>query len=1050
MYCPQCGTPNSPDRVFCVRCNAPLTPAANNDATLPPWLQQLDQSGDSASPQSPQSGDTPDWLRDAPAPPSQSQASAPSDLPPWLQGLDQPDTAQPSPQSPQQSTPTDLPDWLRELQASTPPPETPPPPSQPEPALGDSEPLPAWLADLQQSSAPAAQAQPTAADDAGDDVPPWLRDEAPATPPPAAAQAPAPSTMDDDVPDWLRDLQPTDQAAPPPAAQAQPAADDAGDDVPPWLRDEAPATPPPTQPAASSGMDEDGPEWLRELETTDQSTPPPAAHSAEAENEQPTEDHGEQGTHLPDWVRALEPEQNNVSAPKNDKLGFESPDITKPATGDLPTWLQDLDSEPPIVEISDEDLHPVTQTPTEMPSWMQNAESSEAAQAEAADAQPDQATDIPEWLRMAESSEPIVPAATLDSTTVPAWGPNESPIAETPPWMQDAQTDAPSAAETPVSGIPAWLQDTETPDAQGTPTVALEQDNVPPWLQDTETVAEDTSTVALEQDDVPPWLQATETPDAQGTPTVALEQDDVPPWLQDTETAEVEQSAESSTGPAHQEQQTVPEWLRDVDGTLASTSDIPAWLQAEEDTPEAPLTGVGDVEQAASDAESAAPSWLSEDLPTAPATTVRLDEPSSQPTAPSWLLDDDSTAAVDDSLLSNVDLPAWLRQSVKEPEQPSPSAEAETETSETPDWLRVLGPEETTPTAEVATEQPTRRSDVPLPPTFEPSPERLAAANLLREIIMQPLPEPAAEEAAVSKRWWQKVGIDRIIALLLLLAILTPFVVQDLPLTGPNRLGGDVAGLYTYINDLNSDSRVLIAYEADLRRSAELEPLTNVVMQHLQAQHAPMLLMSTDVQGTLVADREALQLRQAGLTPGADFINLAYFAGGSTALANLAQHTRDVLRDRIKQLNSANDINFIGFFSKVTGQGSSIRFERPIISSMQDFDLLVIVADSPDDVRQWVEQVWAVDRTLPVAVLTTNESAPLNLPYIHIEGAAMYQINGLAGMQAYANQLGLAANSNASENAISLGGLMIVVIVLGGGIAGVRSRAQRRRQKEND
>src|SRR5689334_3135125 len=97
MFCSQCGTPNSPDRLFCTRCNAPLAASANPvDDSLPPWLRQLDQA-----PPAPTQAPTglPDWMRasDAPAPTPPPPAPAAA-LPPWLQELN-PQSPAPPPAS---------------------------------------------------------------------------------------------------------------------------------------------------------------------------------------------------------------------------------------------------------------------------------------------------------------------------------------------------------------------------------------------------------------------------------------------------------------------------------------------------------------------------------------------------------------------------------------------------------------------------------------------------------------------------------------------------------------------------------------------------------------------------------------------------------------------------------------------------------------------------------------------------------------------------------------------------------------------------------------
>ncbi len=451
------------------------------------------------------------------------------------------------------------------------------------------------------------------------------------------------------------------------------------------------------------------------------------------------------------------------------------------------------------------------------------------------------------------------------------------------------------------------------------------------------------------------------------------------------------------------------------------------------------------------------PDWLREDLPSAPvpttrfepSVTVRLDEPAIPPAAkvaPSWLLDDEQelpSAATDDTLLGNVDLPAWLRQSVT-PDEPEAEAAPEPNASAgSPDWLRAFGmPEAAVPTAEPT--QSARRSDIALPPTIERSPERIAAVALLHQLVMQPLPPVLPTPEVAPARWWQKIGSERIIALLLLMAILASLFIPNLNLGGDtNRLGGNTADLYNYIETLNADSRVLIAYEANLRRNAEIGALENTVVDHLISKGVPTLLFSTDIEGTLAAaNRETLFANQPDYMIGRQYLNLGYVSGGDTALRRLANDARQMISEELIRQNPANNVDTLGVMSKLN---SNLQFDSAIITDIKDFDLVVVIADEPADVQSWVEQVWPTYKELPIAFLTTNETAPLIQPAIQIK-ADFYPLVGLAGAQNYAALRGIQPLDRAPLNAISLSSMMVVGLILGGGIVGIRRRM---RQKGN-
>ncbi|MBA3469222.1 MAG: hypothetical protein H0T53_06210, partial [Herpetosiphonaceae bacterium] len=327
---------------------------------------------------------------------------------------------------------------------------------------------------------------------------------------------------------------------------------------------------------------------------------------------------------------------------------------------------------------------------------------------------------------------------------------------------------------------------------------------------------------------------------------------------------------------------------------------------------------------------------------------------------------------------------------------------------------------------------------------MERSPERVAAVALLHELVMQPLPAPQPTPAAAPTRWWQKIGSERIIALLLLSAILASLFVPNLNLGGTNsHLGGETADLYNYIETLTPDSRVLIAYEANVRRSAEIANLERSVVDHIVDRRIPTILLSTDIEGALAAaNREQLFANTPDYTPGKHYLNLGYVSGGATALRRLANDPRQLISEELILQNPNNNVDLLGVMSKLN---SNLQFNSAIISDIENFDLVVVIADEPGDVQAWVEQVWPVYKELPIAFLTTNETAPLIQPAIQIK-ADFYPLVGLAGAQSYAALRDIKPLDRTPLNAISLSSIMLVGLLLGGGIVGIRRRM---RQKGN-
>ncbi|GAA5529325.1 hypothetical protein Hgul01_03134 [Herpetosiphon gulosus] len=865
--------------------------------------------------------------------------------------------------------------------------------------------MPAWLRGDLDAAPPATPA-------ASGDIPAWMQAES--SPP-----APAAANVGDDVPAWLRG----DLDAAPPATPA------ASGDIPAWLQAEsAPSTPP----VASAG--DDVPAWLR----GDLDAAPPVAPAASGD--------------VPSWMQA-------ESAPP-------APPVAS-AGDDVPAWLRgDLDAAPPAVPAASSDV----------PSWMQ---------AESAPPTPPVASagdDVPAWLRGDLDVTP--PAAPAASGNIPAWLqadagelPQASPTVRldpedasdnVPAWLKADLDVAPPAAPAASGDVPSWLQAESSPP---TPPVASAGDDIPAWLKADLDVAPPAAPAA--SGDIPAWLQADASELPQAGSTVRLDPEDasdnVPAWLK----ADLEAASPAAPAPVdatnwlHEDAPTVkldnqvaglPSWLQEDLPTTKLDSpagNVPAWLQDDvtpivpaptKPEPVAPATPSYDPEG------SNIPAWLRDDLDieipakTAPAAPII---PSS---SPSWLLDDEPAQATqDDTLLGSVDLPAWLRQTVKL-EEPSPVVEQEVDpaVAESADWLRVLGE----PEAAIATTSPTTRRliDADPPALLNRTPERVSAMHLLQELVTKPLPEPAEAPVVVLAPWWQRIGTQRIVASLMIISLLVGLLVPNLLAINTQALtiGGNTSDLYNYVETLNPESRVLIAYEGDLRHNAELGPLEQAISQHLIERKVPMLLLSTDTEGSLLASQRAAQFPIIDLNTGytgegAEYLNLGWIKGNEIGIAQLGSNLRSAIADLLKNREGA-DVNLLRIMSKLN---SNNQLDRPRITTTKDLDLLIVVADEPGDVQRWMEQFWSREPALPVAILTTNEVLPQIQPYVDVNvngtPAAIYTAAGLVGEQQYMALRSSATNTNGAITALSLGMITTIVVVLVGGALQLQRRIRGKR-----
>jgi hypothetical protein len=172
------------------------------------------------------------------------------------------------------------------------------------------------------------------------------------------------------------------------------------------------------------------------------------------------------------------------------------------------------------------------------------------------------------------------------------------------------------------------------------------------------------------------------------------------------------------------------------------------------------------------------------------------------------------------------------------------------------------------------------------------------------------------------------------------------------------------------------------------------------------------------------------------------YLDLGFMAGGDAVQRRFATNARETISEQLNPGGEIiNNVDFIGVMSRVS---STKQYDSPIINDMDDFDLLLIVADDQKDVQPWIEQVWS-KRPLPIAILATNETAPLIQPFINVKGD-FYTVVGLSGAQAYGAMSG-AAESTAPINALSLSSVAMALLIIGGGAVNFGRRARQRRKK---
>ncbi|MFP4440015.1 MAG: hypothetical protein ACLFVO_22490 [Chloroflexaceae bacterium] len=967
---------------------------------IPDWLRDISpdemardiaatEGGSPTTP--PGAAESPDWFAEA-APadtPSASPAGDEPGIPDWLRDIspdevsrDIAETGLDMPAAPPSSA--ESPDWLQS-------------PEQP-PGVTETG-IPDWFQG--EPGAPPETTAPTAS--GGEpEMPAWL----------SGATSEDPSTGAGDTTNWF------DQPA---ASGSEPGG---APEMPAWLSGATPEDPSTgagdttnwfDQPAAS-GSEPEMPSWLSGASADESPTEAGSTPDWSPQSEVPAAPTAPEDAAIPSWLRGVDepppmPESDEAAPPEEGGAMADA--------GAMPDWLQSID-EPPSVSEADTPAPADAAAETELPDWLADNVGSTGAAASQ--------EDLPSWLRADVSAEsdaepPRMPDV-VEKEELPDWLSADAPSAPTaealpeaeePDWLRDAGSAAPpSAPAAPDVDVPDWLRDdaataepagpADTGSAAPPSAPAAPDADVPDWLRDDAATAEPAGPADTGAEDIPAWLTGGESaPPAAGSDTTdTTDSSDLPPWMTD-----------ESNDPLADQTGGLPSWLQGADTELEEPA-----LPPRSSAPPPPPAPSG-----AEPVDDALPSWLQDEGSEEDVPDWLREEPVAQAPAPA-AVQPRGTADEGSSFLGGADLPEWLR-----PTEPEPRVS--TKESQQVDWLSNLGVGEEEAEGPVVA---TTTSPTVLPrPTFTRSPAQMEAAALLQRLVARPFPETTLTPAPAEPARWRRVGLERVLYLLLALALLIGLFVPSVTgfLGSANPAAPAAGELSSIVAGLSEEDVVLVAYEWDAQRSSELRPLETAVTQHLIEQNVRFVVLSTDPQGTLLSFNFRDPLRAAGYNTdeqrtadlgGRDYVLMGYQPGGEFALRRLVQQ------------------NFTESFRTFSGADAtrSWMVEQTQLETVADFDLILIMADQPQDVQGWIEQVHTSTPDVPMAFLLPFETAPVVQPYLRYPN--VYQLVGRQGALNYAAASGGGVDDVAAIRSSGLqhfAALVFVVLIIVGGIAGL-------------
>ncbi|MEF3275404.1 MAG: hypothetical protein K6356_13605, partial [Chloroflexus sp.] len=414
----------------------------------------------------------------------------------------------------------------------------------------------------------------------------------------------------------------------------------------------------------------------------------------------------------------------------------------------------------------------------------------------------------------------------------------------------------------------------------------------------------------------------------------------------------------------------VPAWLREAE---SASSAVPAWLQ----------------ESSAGAVDS--PDWLSANINTAVMPWLQTEADNQLPTPEP----PPTTSSTSDEFLSGAELPPWLRVS---PERTVAGLAAAPSLS----WLQRLRSREAEHEEAVVAAPDVVVVKPPLPAPAPRTTEQAAAIALLERLIQSPLPVPVpATEPTIARRRFP--ALDQWLAWVLLIAVLIGVLSPSLiaPLVNQPQPSPAAVALSERIAALSSEDVVLVAYEWGAQRVAELRPLEQALIEQLIVDRTRMIIVSTDLQGAVLALDLIGPLRAAGynnengvIFGGRDYVMLGYRPGGELALRSLAID----LRAQLRQDYTGQDATAGLLATRPDGS--------PRIRTLADLALIVVMADQVQDVQAWMEQIHSAAPEVPIAFLLPQEVYPQVLPYVRLPN--VYAVAGQRG----ASDLRAAGNAN--------------------------------------
>ena len=201
--------------------------------------------------------------------------------------------------------------------------------------------------------------------------------------------------------------------------------------------------------------------------------------------------------------------------------------------------------------------------------------------------------------------------------------------------------------------------------------------------------------------------------------------------------------------------------------------------------------------------------------------------------------------------------------------------------------------------------------------------------------------------------------------------------------------------------------------------SGEMKTASNAAIQHLMSKRQRITVISTLPAGPALAEDLLLQAYLGQHASGTDYmnshtINLGYLPGGITSLKEFALRPQQAAH-----------------YGLTTTYDGLLPWNHPAlagVTKLTDFAAVIVITDSVESGRAWVEQVQPSLGSTPMLLISSAQSAPMMEAYVQ-SGQLSGMLSGLAGSVSYEKLLQQPGIGHTYWIALQ-GGLAVVVALI--------------------